>query len=61
MGAAFGTARNVDDLAIGTVAQVVHGKGIDILLETARILLRERSDLTFLIAGATPEREQEFG
>ena len=48
------------DIAIGTVAQVVQQKGIDILIETARILLRERSDLTFLVAGRTAPGEEEF-
>jgi glycosyltransferase involved in cell wall biosynthesis len=43
------------------VAQIVHGKGIDMLLEAARVLLRERDDLVFLIAGPVPEREKEFG
>jgi glycosyltransferase involved in cell wall biosynthesis len=49
------------DIAIGTVAQIVHRKGIDILLETARALLRERKDLVFLIVGPQMEREEEFG
>ena len=49
------------DVAIGTVAQVVYGKGIDILLETARLLLPQRSDLVFLVAGSTAAREEEFG
>ena len=48
------------DIAIGTVAQVVQRKGIDILIETARILLGERSDLTFLVAGPTSPSEEEF-
>lgn len=48
-------------VAIGTVAQLVHGKGIDIIMDAARALLRERSDLVFLIAGPLAEREQEFG
>src|ERR1035437_9671403 len=49
------------DIAIGTVAQVVQRKGIDILIETARILLRERSDLAFLVAGPTSHGEEDFG
>jgi glycosyltransferase involved in cell wall biosynthesis len=49
------------EIAIGTVAQIVHRKGIDILLETARLLLRQRTDLVFLIAGPQTEREGEFG
>src|ERR1019366_5845057 len=43
------------------VAQMVQQKGIDILIETASILLRERSDLVFLVAGRTVPSEEEFG
>lgn len=49
------------ELAIGTVAQVSHRKGIDILMETARLLLRERDDLVWLIAGPVGVGEEEFG
>jgi glycosyltransferase involved in cell wall biosynthesis len=49
------------DIAIGTVAQIVQRKGIDILLETARMLLRERKNLVFVIAGPQMETEEEFG
>jgi glycosyltransferase involved in cell wall biosynthesis len=49
------------EVAIGTVAQIAHRKGIDILIETARILLRERRDLVFLIAGPVGTGEAEFG
>jgi glycosyltransferase involved in cell wall biosynthesis len=52
---------NDADIAIGAVAQVVQPKGIDILIETARILLRERSGLVFLVAGPTPPGHEEFG
>lgn len=48
------------DIAVGTVAQIVHRKGIDILLDAARILLRERNDLVFLIAGPCATGEEEF-
>lgn len=48
------------DLAVGTVAQIGPRKGIDILLETARILLRERSDLVFLIAGPPAGGQEGF-
>jgi glycosyltransferase involved in cell wall biosynthesis len=51
---------NDGEIAIGTVAQVVSRKGIDILIETARILLRERNDLVFLVAGPTAAGEEEF-
>src|SRR4029078_3381423 len=47
--------------AIGTVAQIVHRKGIDILMETARLLLQQRDDLVFLIAGPQAEGETELG
>jgi glycosyltransferase involved in cell wall biosynthesis len=56
-----GLGLNGTDIAIGTVAQVTPRKGIDILLETARILLRERSDLVFFVAGPTPPSEEAFG
>jgi glycosyltransferase involved in cell wall biosynthesis len=49
------------EIAIGTVAQIVHRKGIDILLETARLLLLQRSDLVFLVAGPQTASEAEFG
>jgi glycosyltransferase involved in cell wall biosynthesis len=48
-------------VAIGTVAQVGHRKGIDILIETAAVLLRERDDLVFFIAGPVAAGEDEFG
>ena len=47
-------------IAIGTVAQIGRRKGIDILIETARILLRERTDLVFLVAGPPVAGEEEF-
>ena len=50
-----------DEVAIGTVAQIAYRKGIDILLEAARILLRERGDLVFLVAGPVAANENEFG
>jgi glycosyltransferase involved in cell wall biosynthesis len=66
---AFGRGRNIrselglgeKDIVIGTVAQIRRAKGIDIVLETARILVAERGDLTFLIVGPEPRDEQEFG
>ena len=51
---------NDADIAIGTVAQVVPRKGIDILIETARLLLQERSDLTFLVAGPPSHGSEDF-
>lgn len=49
------------EIAIGTVAQIVNRKGIDILLETARLLLQQRTDLVFLIAGPQTASEADFG
>jgi glycosyltransferase involved in cell wall biosynthesis len=51
---------NDADIAIGVVAQVLQPKGIDILIETARLLLRERSNLVFLVAGPTPAGHEDF-
>lgn len=48
------------DIAIGLVAQIVYLKGIDIFLDAARSLLRERNDLVFLIAGPQNEAEKDF-
>jgi glycosyltransferase involved in cell wall biosynthesis len=48
-------------LAIGTVAQVGRRKGIDILIETARLVLRERPEAVFLVAGPGAVGEDEFG
>jgi len=48
------------DIAIGTVAQISQRKGIDIILESARILLAERDDLVFLIVGPEAQNEREF-
>jgi glycosyltransferase involved in cell wall biosynthesis len=50
-----------DEIAIGTIAQVSHRKGIDILLDTARRLLEERDDLVFLVAGPVAAGEEEYG
>jgi len=51
---------NPVDFAIGTAAQLVPRKGIDMLIETARILLRERDGLTFLVAGPAAPGEEDF-
>jgi glycosyltransferase involved in cell wall biosynthesis len=50
-----------DEIAIGTVAQIIHRKGMDILLETARLLLSENNKLIFLIAGPIAPAEEEYG
>jgi glycosyltransferase involved in cell wall biosynthesis len=65
--AALGNGRSIrrelglgeKDIAIGTVAQVRPGKGIDIVIEVARRMLAERNDLVFLIAGPDATGEAE--
>ena len=54
---------NDGDIAIGTVAQIVHGKGIDILLEIpcAGASCGRGRIPVFVIAGPQREREEEFG
>ena len=49
-----------DDFVIGTIAQMQHHKGIDILLETARRVLAVRDDVVFLHVGPTGHNEAEF-
>ena len=49
-----------DDFVIGTIAQLQHHKGIDILLETARRILAMRDDVVFLHVGPTGHNEAEF-
>ena len=48
------------DIAIGMVGQVGRRKGVDILIEAARQLLRENNSLVFLIAGPNATGEEEF-
>jgi glycosyltransferase involved in cell wall biosynthesis len=55
-----GLGLNDADIAIGVVAQVAPRKGIDILIETARILLRERNEVVFLVVGPPAPGEEEF-
>jgi glycosyltransferase involved in cell wall biosynthesis len=49
-----------DDFVIGTIAQIQHLKGIDLLLETARRVLAVRDDVTFLHIGPPGHNEAEF-
>ena len=49
-----------EDFVIGTIAQIQHLKGIDLLLETARRVLAERDDVTFLHVGPPGRNEAEF-
>ncbi len=49
-----------DHLVVGTVAQVCRRKGIDLLLDVARILLPEFPRLVFVIAGPVGHQEDAF-
>jgi glycosyltransferase involved in cell wall biosynthesis len=49
-----------DDVVIGTVAQIRHGKGIDIFLDAATQLLRGNDKLKFVIVGPPASNEQEY-
>ncbi len=48
------------EIAIGMVGQIIHRKGVDILIGAARQLLRQRDDLVFLIAGPTMPGHEEY-
>jgi glycosyltransferase involved in cell wall biosynthesis len=48
------------DIVIGTVAQLTHRKGIDLLLDAAEILLASTANLVFLIVGRGHPEEREF-
>jgi glycosyltransferase involved in cell wall biosynthesis len=50
-----------DDIVVGSLAQLRHGKGIDILLAVARELLPTYPQLVFLVAGRLGHGEEEFG
>jgi glycosyltransferase involved in cell wall biosynthesis len=49
-----------EDFVVGTIAQLQHLKGIDLLLETARRILAVRDDVTFLHVGPPGLNEAEF-
>lgn len=49
-----------NELVIGTIAQIRHGKGIDIFLDAAKRLLVDRQDLKFVIVGPGASNEQEY-
>ena len=65
---AYGNGRSIraalglgnDDFVIGTIAQIQHLKGIDLLLETARRVLAVRDNVTFLHIGPPGRNEAEF-
>lgn len=48
------------DVVIGTVAQLRHGKGIDVLLDAARRLLPRHPELVFLVAGRAGNGEEAY-
>jgi glycosyltransferase involved in cell wall biosynthesis len=48
------------DFVVGTVAQIRHGKGIDLLIETARILVERYSNLVFIVIGRAGEGREEY-
>jgi glycosyltransferase involved in cell wall biosynthesis len=49
-----------EEFVIGTIAQIQHLKGIDLLLETARRVLAVRDDVTFLHVGPPGHNEADF-
>jgi glycosyltransferase involved in cell wall biosynthesis len=49
-----------EEFVIGTIAQIQHLKGIDLLLETARSILAVRDDVTFLHVGPSGHNEADF-
>ena len=50
-----------DDIVVGSLAQLRHGKGIDVLLGVARELLPRYPRLVFLVAGRLGHGEEAFG
>jgi glycosyltransferase involved in cell wall biosynthesis len=50
-----------EDIVVGSLAQLRHGKGIDVLLGVARALLPRHPRLVFLVAGRLGHGEEEFG
>jgi glycosyltransferase involved in cell wall biosynthesis len=51
---------HADDFVVGTIAQLQHHKGIDLLLETARRVLAVRDHVIFLHVGPPGHNEAEF-
>jgi glycosyltransferase involved in cell wall biosynthesis len=49
-----------NEIIIGTVAQISHRKGIDIIIETAKLLLPKYERLRFVIVGPTGGREDLY-
>jgi glycosyltransferase involved in cell wall biosynthesis len=50
----------VEDFVVGTIAQLQHLKGIDLVLETARRVLASRDDVLFLHVGPPGHNEADF-
>lgn len=49
-----------DQTVIGTIAQIRHTKGIDILLDTASRCLEKRDDLVFLVIGPAGRGHEDY-
>lgn len=49
-----------DDIVVGTVAQIRHGKGIDLFLDAAERLLDGTRKLKFVIVGPQAANESEY-
>jgi glycosyltransferase involved in cell wall biosynthesis len=49
-----------DDWVVGTIAQIREGKGIDLLLETARIIIPKYPKALFLIIGRAGEGQEDY-
>ena len=49
-----------NSVVVGTVAQICHRKGIDIILQTAKALLPKYKELVFLIIGPAAKNEASY-
>jgi glycosyltransferase involved in cell wall biosynthesis len=49
-----------NDLAVGTIAQISHRKGIDLFLDTAERLIGDYPNLKFVIVGPSAVREDAY-
>lgn len=49
-----------DQVVIGTVARTQYRKGIDVLLETARILIQQHKNLFFLVVGGPVPGQEKY-
>lgn len=48
------------DIAVGTIAQICHRKGIDIFVESAQIALEKNPNLIFFIVGPDGLNEEQY-